>query len=56
MNEFTIERGYRLANTIFEDSPEVRLCLDGEPEMIASLRIERSSPAGATGGLSAGAS
>ena len=33
-----IKRGYRLTNTIFEDTCEGRLYQDGKPEMIANLR------------------
>ena len=33
-----IKRGYRLTNTIFEDTREGRLYQDGKPEMIANLR------------------
>lgn len=32
-----IKRGYRLTNTIFEDTREARLYQDGKPEMIANL-------------------
>ncbi len=32
-----IKRGYRLTNTIFEDTRQARLYLDGKPEMIADL-------------------
>ena len=37
-DEFTIERGYRLTNTIFEDTREARLYQDGKLDMIANLR------------------
>jgi len=33
-----IKRGYRLTNTIFEDTRQGRLYQDGKPEMIADLR------------------